>query len=281
MVGFVTIGSCLVGVPAVYLMGEYKWKRLNDAKVDRSDHFLANFIDRTGAMPPREEILAFAAPLPEHEKAFLSELAECYPDTIGLFNCGAGHVPLQQNLDADNIDIILMDNMLETMVHGWSVDTAAGRFFTSTLPFQFCKDKDAILARTRSAPRLTARESVANWKRIIRFFRDAVPRAEIIFACAPCCLSGDDLERHRCSRDFHLLLEDEAEALGIDLIPPLDVEPQYTKLPDDRSHFDNAIYKAMAGHIVMCHSAKLSARLGLRAARSGRRNPATDMRRAS
>lgn len=259
MVSFVTLGSCLIGGPATYLMGEYKWKRLNNAKVDRSDLFLANFIDRTGYMPPRQEILGFATPLPEQERWFLDCLAEHYHDTIGLFACGSGYVPLRQNLDKRNIDIVLMDNMHETATPGLMLDTPEGRSFTSTIPFGLCQNHKEIFARNgKHTPRLTPRESVENWKRIIRFFRDAAPLAEIVFACAPYCLSGDDLQRYRCARDFYLLFEDEAEELGIQLIPPLDVDLRYTKLPEDRHHFDNAIYKAMAGHIVLCHLAKLT-----------------------
>jgi hypothetical protein len=259
MVNFITVGSCLVGMPSVFLRAEYKWNRLNHASVARSDMFLANFIDRTGDMPRREEIDTFSRPLPEHRKVFMESVAECYPDTAGLTDCASGQSPLRQNIEADNIDLILMDNMLETYTHSWTFKTPAGHSFTSTIPFHLCENKDEIFTRhTGTAPRLTPYQSIANWKRIIRFFRETVPRAPIIFACPPYCLSGDDLERYRASRDFYLLIKDEAADLGIVLIPPLDVEQKYTKLPDDNSHFDNVIYKAMAGHIVMCHLAKLS-----------------------
>jgi hypothetical protein len=259
MVDFITVGSCLVGMPSVFLRAEYKWNRINHAGVSRSDVFLANFVDRAGDMPPREEIEAFCRPLPEHRKFFMDSLAECYPDTAGLTDCAPGLVPLRLNLDADKIDLILMDSMLETYARSWTFETPAGHSFTSTIPFHLCENKDEIFARhTGTAPRLTPSQSIANWKRIIRFFREAVPRAPIIFACQPYCLSEDDMERYRASRDFYLLIKDEADAMGIGLIPPLDVERKYTKLPDDNSHFEIAIYKAMAGHIVMCHLAKLS-----------------------
>ncbi len=259
MVDFITMGSCLVGMPSVFLRGEYKWKRLNHVGVPRCDLFLSNFVDRTGDMPTREEILEFAKPMPEHKDHFLANLGEYYPETAGLFECGAGHVPLRENLDADNIDLILIDNMAETYTYAWTFKTPAGRSFTSSLPFHLCENKDEIFARQiGTSPRVTPRAAVDNWKRIIRFFQATVPRADIVFACAPYCLSGDDVERYRISRDFYLLFKDEAEALGIKLIPPLNVEPHFTKLPDDRTHFDNIIYKAVAGHIVMCHLARMS-----------------------
>ena len=258
MVNFVTVGSCLSAMPGIFLMGEYKWKRVNCLKVDRSDLLLADFIDRTNDMPPREEILGFARPMPEHEKYFLDILGECYPETIGLYGCDAQCVPLRDNLESGNIDVIVMDNMVETYAHSLVLDSPTGRRFASALPFHLCQNKDEILARNLqiTAP-LDAPAAVENWKRIIAFFRAAVPRADLVFACSPYGLSGDDLDRYRRSRDFYLLFKDAAAALGVRLIPPLDVDPRYTKLPDDTSHFDNVIYKAMAGHIVMCHLAAL------------------------
>jgi hypothetical protein len=210
-------------------------------------------------MPPREEILEFATPLPEHEKDFLARLAECYPETIGLWQCGANYRPLQQNLGKGEIDIIMMDNMLETMVHSIAIQTPAGRPFESTLPFQFCANGDEILARnSKYLQRMSPQAAVENWKHLIRFFQAAEPRAEIVFACAPYCLSGSDMHRYRLARDFYLLFKDEAEALGVRLIPPLDVDPEFTKLPDDSGHFETVIYRAMAGHIAMSHLAKLT-----------------------
>ncbi len=258
MANFISVGSCLSALPGVFLMGDYKWRRLNNAKVDRSDLFVADFIDRTGNMPPREEIVAFAQPLPEHEKVFFDNLAACYPDTIGLFECRADCRPLRDTLESQDIDVILMDNMVETYTQALTLDAPSGHRFTSVLPFHLCRNKDEILARNpvTTAP-LPAEQAVANWARIIGLFRDALPRADLVFVCSPYCLSPADPGRYRRSVDFYLLFREQADALGVKLIPPLDVEARYTKLPDDDAHFDNVIYRAMAGHIVLGRLASL------------------------
>ena len=162
---FISVGSCLSALPGVFLMGEYKWQRLNNAKVDRSDVFLADFIARTGTMPPREEIVAFAQPLPEHEKAFFDNLAACYPDTIGLFECKADCRPLRETLESRTIDVVLKDNMAETCTHAATLDTPAGHRFTAVLPFHLCRNKDEISARNvRHMLPPEMEVAVANWR---------------------------------------------------------------------------------------------------------------------
>jgi hypothetical protein len=41
------LGSCLAGMTAAMLVGDYRWVRLNNAAVDRSDLFAKNVTART------------------------------------------------------------------------------------------------------------------------------------------------------------------------------------------------------------------------------------------
>jgi hypothetical protein len=246
-------------MPITFLMGEWKWKRLSAVNVSRSELFVRDFVRRAGGMPPREEIAAWARPLPAHETFFFDALDGSYPETIGRFNCRNDCVPLAQSLESGEIDVIVMDNMLETYTSALSVETPSGERFVSVLPFNLCENADEIYARNHfHIPPVSAAESMASWREIISFFRAAAPRADLVFACSPLALAVDNPERYARSRDFYPLLRDEADALGVHVIPPLDVDVRFTKLPQDNSHFDNIVYRAMAGHIVLSHIAKLS-----------------------
>jgi hypothetical protein len=96
---------------------------------------------------------------------------------------------------------------------------------------------------------MTAEESLVNWTRIIQYVRARQPKARIIFFCAHSCTSLDLPARHDHAINFFNGLQTSGAELGIDVVPPLDLPPELTRMPQDRDHFDMRVYRALAGRL--------------------------------
>jgi hypothetical protein len=129
-----------------------------------------------------------------------------------------------------------------------------------SLPFSlsFCDNESELTRDFYYGGPLDPTESVKNWIGIIRFVREQQPRARIIFYCAHACTFVDEPDRYARTLRFHALLAPLARVLDITVVPPFELPPELTRMPEDRDHFDMRIYRAMAGHIVLCHLARLS-----------------------
>ena len=150
-----------------------------------------------------------------------------------------------------------MDNMVETYPHALTLDTPSGHRFTSVLPFHLCRNKEEILACNPllTAP-LEAEQAVANWTRMIRFFRAALPRADIVFPCGPWCLSGRVLDMTAAppapslkSVIASVLEIDPArldEASGVNLTENWDSLNQFMVMSTVEREFDAASYRTFA-----------------------------------
>ena len=86
-----------------------------------------------------------------------------------------------------------------------------------------------------------------------------------MFFCAHSCTSTDLPDRYERARRFHALLSPLAFDLGIAVIPPFELPPELTRMPEDRDHFDMRVYRAMAGYIMLSEVAGLRGALDFHA----------------
>ena len=262
----VVLGSCLTDLAAMFLMSEYKWKRPNNAAVLRSDHFVDKFIDRNGYLPSQDEFTALVRWKSGFEKDGPKWLAECYRDKVGHFGIPAEAPGLFETLETEQIDVVLMDNLHDThsvLLYKRSADNQP----EYSLPFSMsrCENEQELTNDFYYGSPLTAAESVNNWVRIIRFVKEKKPHARIMFFCAHSCTSTDLPDRYERARSFHALLAPLAPELGITLVPPIELPPELTRMPEDRDHFDMRVYRAMAGYIMLSQVTDLSGGIEARA----------------
>lgn len=256
MPSVIVMGSCLTNLAALFLMSDYKWERPNNAAVLRSDHFVDKFIDRTGYLPPYD---AFRSLL-TLKTGFEGErwLNECYRDRVGHLEIPMDKPGLFETLNTRGIDVVLMDNLHDSyhlLLH--KRPETPGPVFSLPFSLSRCDNEETLVKDFHYGAPLAAEDSARHWTRIIQYVQSKQPKAQIIFYCAHSCTSVDLPDRFARARRFHSLLSPLAETLGIIVVPPLDLPPELTRMPEDRDHFDLQVYRAMAGHIMLCHRAGL------------------------
>ena len=253
----VVMGSCLTNLAALFLMSEYKWERPNNAAVLRSDHFVNCFLDKQIDLPPLQEFSGLLRWKKGFEKEGPRWLYECYRETVGHLEVPLEKPGLFETLESRDIDIVLMDNLHDTYSTLLESPTR-GDEAAYSLPFSLsrCENEHELAKLFFYRPPLSAEASVSHWERIINFVRQKQPNARILFYCAHACTSVDIPDRYHRAVNFHRLLSLRAEELGVTVFPPFNLPSHLTRMPEDRDHFDMQIYKAMAGHIMLCHSAR-------------------------
>ena len=95
---------------------------------------------------------------------------------------------------------------------------------------------------------LSARESADGWAKIVEFVRERQPSARIFFLAAHYCTSLEKPERYRLARDFYIEFSRIA-CEPINILPPLALPPELTRMPEDFAHFDFSVYRALAGYL--------------------------------
>ena len=253
------MGSCLTNLAALFLMSDYKWERPNNAGVLRSDHFVEKFIDRNGYLPTQEDFTALVRWKKGFEKEGERWLKECFRDTVGHLEVPPRQARPFETLATRKLDLILMDNLHDTHSLLLHKKPNAGEA-TYSLPFSLsrCENERELANDFQYGAPLEPEESVRNWVRIIRFVQNKQPQARIMFYCAHSCTNVDRPDHYARARRFHELFTLEAPGLGITMIPPFELPAELTRMPEDRDHFDMRVYRAMAGHIVLCQMAQLS-----------------------
>jgi hypothetical protein len=186
------------------------------------------------------------------EQEGLRWLRECYRDQVGHLETSLDKPGLFETLATQRVDLILMDNLHDTYNRQCHYRPRAGERPYS-LPFSLsrCENKSDLSQLYEYGPALTAEDSAANWSRIIRFVQQRQPQAKIIFFCAHACTSREAPERFRLMLEFHAVFKPLAAELAIDLVPPFDLPTALTRMPEDWTHFDMSVYRAMAGYIFL------------------------------
>jgi hypothetical protein len=256
MTSVVVIGSCLTNLSSVPIQ-DYKWNRLNNASVLRSDHFVRQFLDQEGGMPSREEFRALIRWKPEDEKQGELWLSECYRDRVGHFETPPDEPGLFETLERKQVDVILMDNLCElhtVLLHRRAQPGAVA--YSLLFSMSRCENELKLAQDFYYGQPLDAAESVASWVRIVRYVRENQSCATILFYCAHDCTSVDVPERYGRATNFSKLLVSLASELGITIIPPLNLPSELTRMPEDRDHLEWKVYRAMAGQMFLMHATR-------------------------
>jgi hypothetical protein len=243
------LGSCLSGMTSVLLAGDYRWTRLNNAAVDRSDLFV-KYVVRREPLPSRDLVEMVLAPRPEHADDAKHAFDRMFPDTIGLSEMPPGTKPLIDNLASARFDLFLLDNQCDTYFRKANYLSISGRLdFECAFPLNWCEHLEAVEACFQFAPCLEAEESARNWAEIVRYLKSVQPAAKIFFLCAPSSTIEHDASRRARADAFEPALRAALAGTDIEIIPQLDIPRELTKLPDDPEHFDLLVYRALAGRV--------------------------------
>jgi hypothetical protein len=242
------LGSCLSGMTAALLAADYGWKRLNHTIIDRSDLFLKYFIYRA-PMPSRAlfETLFRLKPECAGEAHVFDRM---FRETTGRFELPADTRPFFENLEHERFDVLLLDNLFDTSNIKSVYRSLTGTLdFEHTFPLHFCEDSSARADSNEFLPRLSPEESARSWAAIVRYLRSVQPEAHIMFLCMPASTLAGDPDRQARAKAFPAALQAALGGDPLEIVPPFDIPPELTKLPDDPDHFDLRVYRALAGRV--------------------------------
>lgn len=241
------IGSCLSNIPAVWLVGDYGARRLNNAAIGPSSQFIERVIDGIDDLPPISEMQRLLDLSPTDSDDSLRYLMENYRAYSGLTEIDRTLPTIYENLCNAQFDLLLLDNLYDLQERRliWEV---AGRSLKFTFPMPLVGPKSSLHKEAQVTDLLTVERSIENWTRIIKFCQEKQPKARIIFSAAHSCTSRDDPERQKRAEDFYDGFKSVAKSLDVQLHPPISVGDDLMKLPD-WAHFDMKVYKAVAGYI--------------------------------
>jgi hypothetical protein len=252
MPSVVVMGSCLTNLAALFLISDYKWERPNNAAVLRSDYFVDQFIHQRGYLPSKEAFLSRVRWKDGFDKEGPRWLHECYRDTVGHVEVPLEQPGLFETLENKNVDLILMDNLHDTHTLMLRKRAVPGEP-DYALPFSMsrCENEQELAQDHYYGPNLSAEDSAASWEQIVRYTRELQPKARIMFYCAHSCTSIDLPDRFQRADGFFKLFAPKAAELGIQVVPPLNLPPHLTRMPEDRDHYEWLVYKALAGKMFL------------------------------
>lgn len=253
MTKFLTIGSCLTGMPAIILNDEMGWQRLNNAYGGRSDYIVDAFIERSMVIPPREELLANLRWKDGAEQDGLRMLDECYRDRVGHIDTAPDAPGLFANLESGEVDVILLDNLHDT----YSVLTQT-KPNTVPVPYalplslsRFEDEADLFAHRFTYGDPLRPEQSAASWVKIMEYLLRVQPSARIYFFCAHALEGVHSEERIERADAFARLLPPLSAHLPVRIFPAMN--PPADSMPDG-DHYSFDLYRSMAG-LIATHEA--------------------------
>ncbi len=139
-----TLGSCLSGLTGVMLAGDYRWVRLNNAVVDRSDLFVKYFLRRE-RMPSREIVEMLLEVKPEHAEWTKQLFQRMFRETAGLADLPPETTPLFDNLESKRFDLFVLDNQHDTHNIKCTYRSLDGRLdFEFNFPLHWCERHDLM-----------------------------------------------------------------------------------------------------------------------------------------
>jgi len=255
MTNFVVMGSCLSNMTGIFLTEEYKWVRLNFATIYRSHHFLEYCAYKRKQLPPFEKIVADLEYRDEFKKRQAeteARIREQYPETVGQFRMPANTPNLITTLENEQLDIVLMDNLYDTEARLYeampSPTHPAYEIYLRLGNFSNDSDLKKIYKRGEF---LSPQKSAEGWLQIVDFVRERQPSAKIFFLAAHYCTSLEVPDRYRRARDFYVEFSRIAGDRNINILPPLELPLELTRMPEDFAHFHFSAYRALAGHLYL------------------------------
>ena len=243
------IGTCQSRMPFAQMEAFFETKRLNIIGVKRSDVFVETFISRTNILPPIDIIASLLGFDESHE--LYPFLADCYRLEMGRIELHDAESFLNNSMHRE-FDFMVLDNLGDTYESKFVCNIPGYPSFSFTFPVTAAPLGESFLNNyCETAPIMSAEESLENWKIIVSYLSATQPRARLIFLPAPAWVVGHIEDRYSRAIAFSDLLRTNPPK-GLSHILELPQVPyEYTKLPDDLEHFDNFIYRGMAGRIFL------------------------------
>lgn len=253
MTNFAVMGSCLANMTGVFLSHEYGWNRLNNATIYRSDHFLTYCVDRSKRLPPFEEIVSALEYKPEYaslQAETEARIRENYPESVGRYQMAEETNGLLHNMNNREIDVILMDNLFDTETRlAESLPLPDIQPYEMYLPLGLFSNVEKIRSTYTVGAHLSGKTSATHWLKIIEFVRSIQPDVKIIFLAGHYCTSLENPGRYNRAFNFYKIFSRLCKGKNITIVPPLNLPPELTKMPDDFAHYDLSVYRALAGYI--------------------------------
>lgn len=253
----VVSGSCWSIQVAARFEGRHGGVRHSQAGHNRSDQFVKYFLDEA----PRSPIEAVQAHLeddPTHKDFARMVLENQYRETLGFNEMPPDRQAqdLISILDTKQIDLIILDNFMDVTAALVSLDRiglAGESIFLNACLYANAAAVNDLMPLT---PYLSPEASAQNWHRIIAWFKAKQPGAKIVFLCWPDGTSRDNVARYERIRAFYPALMRNVDP-DVLVIPPLDIDADYTEGPDNWAHFKNSVYEAVAGYILLAMKSNL------------------------
>ena len=239
------IGSCLSNLTAIKLVQDYQFKRICNVAHNRSDCFINSFLDKKKEQVSLHELEnTFVFKADKHEIGW-QILKNQYRPYLGQHELP--NVKPFLDIEEGGIDLFILDNFMD-------VAARLVRFKNKSEYFPFFINQDFLEqgdAELEIVDFLDVESSVANWKQIVDSLKILHPRARFVFLSFQYATLVNKQDRFDRSRAFSKIMSDYFSNTDIMFIPSLITEPELTMGVEDWAHFNQAIYKALAGVIFL------------------------------
>ncbi|ESQ78636.1 hypothetical protein [Asticcacaulis sp. YBE204] len=235
-----SFGSCLSHLTAVQLSMFYGWKLVGNVAHNRSDQFIDYYIDKRTTPPSLADLSALVRFKPDSEDYARRILANQYPEEMGRHDLPEA-TPLFELLEETKIDLILLDNFMDLSAQLFEFQTGLeGKIFSNAHMFENLTDFGKL------GHVLSARQSAENFVRLVQWLRARQPQAKIVVLSFQYSQIDKNAERYHRARDFWVELV-KLKTEDFSICPPLHPPLDRTKGCVDWAHFEEDIYRALAG----------------------------------
>lgn len=247
-------GSCLSADPAWFLKHHYDATEKIRIFHNRSDQFIKYYID-SSPFPHRIASAEGLRPDVDKEKAAKDIIFNQLPESIGcegpLAETAAIAKKLEDRIAEASLDLVLIDNFMDIVAKlAYDPEKPDEKLF---FPLHFRKDRST--SRYLLDDTLTPADSALNFSRITRYFKKFNPNTKIFFTCWPLATSRQNEERYNRIADFFRHFSALTKNDDLAIIPPLDLESEFTNGEDDWYHLSKRMYKSIAGSAFLYYSA--------------------------
>lgn len=234
-------GSCLSNLTALQLCKEYNYSRVFNVAHNRSDAFIGNFIEKSWKQLPISTMLSKL----EIKKDNVIQATQIVNNQY-KYRIGSHEIPEAKSIfdfGPEDVDVIFLDNFMDIaalLVH-FKNDLSIAPFFINRNFIDISDDE------IEYGQFLTAEQSVNNWLIIIDFLQERFPLARIIFLAFHYSTLCERPSHYERARTFNYLMNEKILEKDVMFIPSLSITPSLTKGLNDWAHFDDSIYKGIAG----------------------------------
>jgi len=205
---------------------------------------------RQEPLPSREVVATVLAVKPEHAADAKLVVDRMYRRGVGMSYMPPTTKPLEDNLRHERFDLFLLDNQCDTHFLKTRYLSLSGTLdFELAFPMHWSERYEASPDSFQTLPRQEPAESARHWVEIVRYLKTVQPAARIIFLCASPSTVERDPDRKARADAFAGPFRAALDSIAIEIVPPLQVPRELTKLPDDQDHFDILVCRALAGHV--------------------------------